>query len=221
MPPSGGHLHDTVGEQERQKANDKLWVWEVRHLSFRRWKGPGPFNDSDVEWAVASRAPVSLMQQEVDEGVNVGKLFDDLFPCTGDKQPDNIFDGLNDGPNAYGFEELDMVQGACVIMEELSTIPESMHAHTETTEVDCEVEHLNLEPVGQGDLGLEAAGVVPIVEDISNEANVLQEACQPLYLGARSTMLTSTLLLMNIWTIHCRNPSLGLRPRQGGCKVRA
>ncbi len=147
---------------------------------------------------MASRAPVSLMQQEVDEGVNVGKLFDDLFPCTGDKQPDNIFDGLNDGPNAYGLEELDMVQGACDIMEELSTTPESMHAHTETTEADCEVEQI----VGQGDPGLEAAGVVPIVEDISNEANVLQEACQPLYLGARSTMLTSTLLLMNICTIH-------------------
>jgi hypothetical protein len=31
MPPSGGHLHDIVGEQERQKARDKkLWVWEVR-----------------------------------------------------------------------------------------------------------------------------------------------------------------------------------------------
>ncbi len=178
MPPSGGHLHDTLKEQERQKARDKFWVWEVRwvsqhgvtkmrcpctkcvrrgylvlldtvhehlimngkHLSFRRWKGPGPFNDSDVEWAVASRAPVSLMQQEADEGVNVGKLFDDLFPCTGDKQPDNIFDYLDDGLDACGLEEMDMVRGACDIMEELSAILESMHAHIETTEDDCEVE---------------------------------------------------------------------------------
>ncbi len=44
--------------------------------------------------------------------------------------------------------------------------------------------------------------MVPIVEDISNEANVLWEACQPLYLGARSTMVASTLLLMNICTVR-------------------
>jgi hypothetical protein len=80
------------------------------------------------------------MQQEADEGVNVGKLFDDLFPCTGDKQPDNIFDYLDDGLDAYGLEEMDMVRGACDIMEELSAILESMHAHIETTEDDCDVE---------------------------------------------------------------------------------
>jgi hypothetical protein len=43
---------------------------------------------------------------------------------------------------------------------------------------------------------------VLIVEDISNEINVLHESCQPLYLGAWSTMLASTLLLMNTCTIH-------------------
>jgi len=37
--------------------------------------------------------------------------------------------------------------------------------------------------IGQGDIRLEATRAVPIIEDISNEVNVLQEACQPLYLA--------------------------------------
>jgi hypothetical protein len=73
-----------------------------------------------------------------------------------------------------------------------------MHAHIEVTETNCEMD----QTIGQGDIRLEATRAVPIIEDISNEVNVLQEACQPLYLGVLSTMLASTLLLMNICMVH-------------------
>jgi hypothetical protein len=93
------------------------------HMSFRRWKGLNPLDDSDEEWETTSKAMISLMQHEVDEGVNVGQLLDDLFPCIGDKQLDNISNGLNDDLDAYRLKGMDMVQGACDTMEELSAIP--------------------------------------------------------------------------------------------------
>jgi hypothetical protein len=39
-------------------------------------------------------------------------------------------------------------------------------------------------------------------DDILVEANCLREACQPLYNGAKCTKLASTLLLMNVCTMH-------------------
>ncbi len=51
-----------------------------------------------------------------------------------------------------------------------------MLARIEVIETNCEVD----QTIGQGDIRLEATRVVPIIEDISNEVNVLQEACQPL-----------------------------------------
>jgi hypothetical protein len=53
--------------------------------------------------------------------------------------------------------------------------------------------------MGPGETG------APLVEgddDISVEANYLLETCQPLYNGAKCTKLASTLLLMNVCTIH-------------------
>jgi len=53
--------------------------------------------------------------------------------------------------------------------------------------------------MGLGEIG---APSIASDDDISIEANYLQEACQPLHNGARCTKLTSTLLLMNVCTIH-------------------
>jgi hypothetical protein len=43
--------------------------------------------------------------------------------ATSDKQLDNISNGLNDDLDAYRLKEMDMVQGVCDTMEELSVIP--------------------------------------------------------------------------------------------------
>jgi hypothetical protein len=51
-------------------------------------------------------------------------------------------------------------------------------------------------------LGETGAPSVASDDDISTEANYLREACQPLYNGARCTKLASTLLLMNVCTVH-------------------
>jgi hypothetical protein len=51
-------------------------------------------------------------------------------------------------------------------------------------------------------LGETRAPSVASDDDISTEANYLWETCQPLYNGARCTKLASTLLLMNVCTIH-------------------
>lgn len=51
-----------------------------RHPLFRVWKGTSPIAKSDEEWAEVSRGPVGkLTQQEVDQGVEVKQLLDDLF----------------------------------------------------------------------------------------------------------------------------------------------
>ncbi len=38
--------------------------------------------------------------------------------------------------------------------------------------------------------------------DVASEAQHLREACQPLYKGAKSSMLVATLLLMNVCMVH-------------------
>jgi hypothetical protein len=97
--------------------------------------------------------------------------------------------------NVEGMEVAGMVQNAIKIMEELAALPESMPGQ-------------NNHDRGQGgvdnDMGLGETGA-PLVasdDDISMEANYLREACQPLYNGARCTKLASTLLLMNVCTVH-------------------
>ncbi len=54
------------------------------------------------------------------------------------------------------------------------------------------------------DTGLGETGAPSVAsdDDISIKANYLREACQPLYNGARCMKLASTLLLMNVCTIH-------------------
>jgi hypothetical protein len=44
--------------------------------------------------------------------------------------------------------------------------------------------------------------VADLDEDIFNEGQYLREACQPLYSGARSSMLATTFQLMNICKVH-------------------
>jgi hypothetical protein len=57
-----------------------------RHPLFRVWKGPGPLDDSDEEWAAASRISTQTPMQPVDEGVHVGQLLEDLFPSANVEQ---------------------------------------------------------------------------------------------------------------------------------------
>ncbi len=100
--------------------------------------------------------------------------------------------------NVEGMEVTGMVQNAIKIMEELATLPESMPDQ-------------NNHDRGQGgvdnDMGLGETGAPSVAsdDDISTEANYLQEACQPLYNGARCTKLASTLLLIclhSTWRIQ-------------------
>jgi len=81
-------------------------------------------------------------------------------------------------------------------MEELAVVPDSMPNQHNTDAGEADVDQ---------DMSWESdteVPIIPIIDDISMEANCLWEACQPLYPGAKSTKLASTLLLMNICTVH-------------------
>jgi hypothetical protein len=55
-------------------------IHHKRHPLFRVWKGLNPVSKSDEEWAEVRRGPVGkLTRQEVDQGVDVEQLLDDLF----------------------------------------------------------------------------------------------------------------------------------------------
>jgi len=74
-------------------------------------------------------------------------------------------------------------------MEELAVVPESMTGQDEG----------NVE----GNIGDNHEGFVADPdEDIFNEGQYLRKACQPLYSGAKSSMLATTLLLMNVCKVH-------------------
>jgi len=171
-----------------------------RHPLFRVWKGPGPTDHSNEEWVEASRAAVNPMGtkvevQVVDEAVNVNQLLDDLFQMLEEEHEGERVANLSSDHNVEGMEVTGMVQNAIKIMEELAALPKSMP-------------NQNNHDRGQGgvdnDMGLGETGAPSVAsdDDISTEANYLREACQPLYNGARCTKLASTLLLMNVCTVH-------------------
>jgi hypothetical protein len=54
------------------------------------------------------------------------------------------------------------------------------------------------EDIRNNDEGL----VVDDHDDVASEVQHLREACQPLYKGAKSSMLTTTFLLMNVRMVH-------------------
>jgi hypothetical protein len=80
-------------------------------------------------------------------------------------------------------------------MEELATLLESMPGQHK---------HDRGQRGADNDMGLGEIGAPSIAsdDDISIETNCLWETCQPLYNDARCTKLASTLLLMNVCTIH-------------------
>jgi hypothetical protein len=57
-----------------------------KHPLFRVWKGLGPLDDYDEEWAAASRISTQTPMQPMDEGVHVGQLLEDLFPSANVEQ---------------------------------------------------------------------------------------------------------------------------------------
>ncbi len=60
-------------------------IHHKRHPLFRVWKGSGPISEYDEKWAEVSRGPVGkLTRQEVDQGVEVEQLLDDLFISAND-----------------------------------------------------------------------------------------------------------------------------------------
>jgi hypothetical protein len=131
----------------------------------------------------------------VDKAMNVNQLLDDLFQMPKEEHEDERVASLSLDHNVEGMEVASMVQNAIKIMEELATLLESMpdqHNHDK----------------GQGGVDNDTriseigAPLVASDDDISIEAHCLWETCQPLYNGARCTKLASTLLLMNVCTIH-------------------
>ncbi len=149
---------------------------------------PNPLDDFDEEWAT-SRISTQTLMQPVDEGVHVGQLLEDLFPSANVEQLGMEEAALNLNSGEDGVGGLSMVHEVCEIMEELSTVPNSMAVHG-----DINVE----EDIGNNDEGL----VANDHDDVASEAQHLQEACQPLYKGAKSSMLAATLLLMNVCMVH-------------------
>ncbi len=94
---------------------------ELRH--------PSPFDDFDEEWVVASRISTQTPTQLVDEGVHVGQLLEDLFPSANVEQIGMEEAALNMNSGEDGVGGLGMVHEVCEIMEELSTVFDSMAVH--------------------------------------------------------------------------------------------
>jgi hypothetical protein len=160
-----------------------------RHPLFRVWKGPGHLVDSDEEWAATSGNSTQTPMQLVDEGVHVGQVLEDLFPSANVEQVGMEEASLNLNLREDGVRGLGMVHEVCETMEELSIVPNNM------------VEHGDLnakEDTGNNDEGL----IVDDHDDVANEAQHLRETCQPLYKGAKSSMLAATLLLINVCMVH-------------------
>jgi hypothetical protein len=171
-----------------------------RHPLFRMWKGPSPTYHFDEKWVESSMVAINPMQTKVevevvDKAMNVNQLLDDLFQMPKEEHEGERVASFFSDHNVEGMEVAGMVHNAIKIMEELATLLEStpdQHNHD----------------MGQGgvdnDIGLGEIGAPSIAsdDDISIEANCLWETCQPLYNGARCMKLASTLLLMNVCTIH-------------------
>jgi hypothetical protein len=67
--------------------------------------------------------------QLVDEGVHMGQLLEDLFPSANVEQVGMEEATLNLNSGEDGVRGLGMVHEVCEIMEELSTVPDSMATH--------------------------------------------------------------------------------------------
>jgi hypothetical protein len=152
---------------------------------YRVWKGPGEIDDSDEEWVAVTKGSLQTARQLVDEGVHMEQLLDDLFPAL---DAEIGMENAHLNPNSRE-DGIGMVQEVCDVMEELAAVPESMTGQDEG----------NVE----GNIGDNHEGFAADPDEyIFSEGQYLREACQPLYSGARSSMLTATLLLMNVCKAH-------------------
>ncbi len=149
-----------------------------RHPLFRVWKGPGHLVDSDEEWAATNGNSTQTPMQLVDEGVHVGQVLEDLFPSVNVEQVGMEKASLNLNLREDGVRGLGMVHEVCETMEELSTVPNNMVKHGD----------LNAkEDTGNNDEWL----IVDDHDDVANEVQHLRETCQPLYKGAKSSILAN------------------------------
>jgi hypothetical protein len=160
-----------------------------KHPLFRVWKGPCPLDDYDEEWAATSRISTQTPMQPVEEGVHVGQLLEDLFPSANVEQVGMEEAALNLNSGEDGVRGLGMVHKVCEIMEELSTVLDSMAAHGD---LNAKEDTRNNDEVFVADDH----------NDVTSEVQHLRESCQPLYKGAKSSMLAATLFLMNVCMVH-------------------
>jgi len=101
--------------------------------------------------------------------------------------------GINIGLGVDGINIVNMVQQTFLIMEQLATIPKSMH----------EQSNLPLDDDGAKANNPKQPDALIIDQvDFSNEANALLETCESLYISAQSTKLTVIMLLMNVCQVH-------------------
>jgi hypothetical protein len=114
----------------------------------------------------------------VDEGVHMEQLLDDLFLTpNAEVGMENVHLNPNSREDGIG-----MVQEVCDVMEELAAVPESMIGQDEG----------NVE----GNIGDNHEGFAT-----DHDECIFSEG-QPLYNGVRSSMLTTALLLMNVYKVH-------------------
>jgi hypothetical protein len=152
---------------------------------YRVWKGPKEINDSDEKWVVATKGSLQIARQLVDEGVHMEQLLYDLFLAPdAEVGMENVHLNPNSKEDGIG-----MVQEVCDVMEELVVVPKNMIGQDESN--------------AKRNIGDKHEGFATnLDEDIFNEGQYLQETCQPLYNGAKSSMLANTLLLMNVCKVH-------------------
>jgi hypothetical protein len=175
---------------------------------FKVWKGPWEPHDSDEEWGAIAKVQAHMPTKVMDDNVQVAQMLDDLFlprdvedlvveaakTNTGDVEAPVVEAvGTNTGSRVDGINIVNMVQQSFSIMEQLVAILESMPERSDLPLDDDGAEANNLE---------QHEAPIADQDDFSDEANALCEACESLYIGAQSTKLASTMLLMNVCQVH-------------------
>jgi hypothetical protein len=146
-----------------------------RHHLFRVWRGPGIIDSSDEEWEDDFWIPAQSTAAEVDAQVDTREMLHDAFQST------------------------DMEDRVRQEVLQAFTVADDLHeeySHRLSSSGEDEAEPNEME---------EQAGDSNNIDcrlDSNFDSQPLQEALQELYVGARSTKLATTILVMNLCTIH-------------------
>ena len=188
-----------------------------RHPSFRRWRGPGPRDDSDNEWDDHIRSGRGMFPRlPLDENMglqsmfhNVNAILVDVSPPpqethapTAEEQPNLPQEMANSEDTEFSDHVMDAVREVATMLENVQAQPDSMEEHDRMAAVNAGTTPTP-EPASPetGDEGMGPGGA-PL--DAAADLNLTEVllSCHPLFMGASVTKLAATMLIMTICTIH-------------------